>query len=64
MTSWLSLYWCSWFHGGGRIKRDCYDRINWQCDKCGRWSMPVDRQTERLITESAIQAKLKEKNAA
>ena len=42
MTEWLTKQWCSWFHGGGQIKRDCYDRINWQCSKCGRWCAPVE----------------------
>ena len=55
----LNTLWCDLFHGGGQIKRDCYDRINWQCSKCLRWSDPVDKQTERLITEAAIDAKLK-----
>lgn len=56
----MRKWWCSWFHGGGEIKRDCYDRINWQCVKCGRWSTPVDKRTERLIrliTETAIKEK-------
>lgn len=30
--------WCAWTHGGGQIKRDDQGRINWQCNKCGRWS--------------------------
>jgi hypothetical protein len=42
MIDWLAKQWCSWFHGGGQIKRDCYDRINWQCSKCGRWCDPVE----------------------
>ena len=42
MIDWLTKQWCSWFHGGGQIKRDCYDRINWQCSKCGRWCDPVE----------------------
>ena len=42
MLDWLTKHWCSWFHGGGQIKRDCYDRINWQCGKCGRWCDPVE----------------------
>jgi hypothetical protein len=62
MTDWLTKQWCSWFHGGGKIKRDCYDRINWQCSKCGLWADPVDAQTERLLIASDIEAKLKEKN--
>ena len=58
----LREWWCSWFHGGGNIKSDCYDRINWQCRKCGRWAQPVDKQTEDLIINADIKAKLKEKN--
>jgi hypothetical protein len=38
MIDWLSKYWCSWFHGGGKIERDCYDRVNWRCCKCKRWA--------------------------
>ena len=53
----MRKWWCSWFHGGGEIKRDCYDRINWQCSKCGRWADPVDKQTERLSTDAAIKEK-------
>jgi hypothetical protein len=62
MTDWLTKQWCGWFHGGGEVKRDCYDRINWQCGKCGRWSDPIDAQTERLLIDSDIEAKLKQKN--
>lgn len=61
MISWLMDKWCSWFHGGD-IKRDCYGRINWQCRECGRWGVPVDAQTERLMIERDIAAKLKERN--
>ena len=39
--NWLKEFWCSWTHGGGHIKRDSQDRINWQCQKCGRWADPV-----------------------
>jgi hypothetical protein len=63
MAKWLSEQWCSWFHGGGTIKRDSFDRINWQCNKCGRWAEPVDSRTEQRIIESTIRAKLKEKNS-
>jgi hypothetical protein len=52
--SWLRSMICDWFHAGGRIKRDAYDRINWQCDTCGRWAEPVDKKTEELIIESHI----------
>ena len=61
MLDWIAKKWCYSFHGGD-IKRDCYGRINWQCRSCGRWGEPVDKQTERLITDRAIEAKLKEKN--
>lgn len=54
MTDWLKEKWCGLFHGGNTILRDCYERINWQCVSCGRWSIPVDKQTEKLMTEAAI----------
>ena len=54
----FKTFWCSWFHGGGDIKRDAQDRINWQCRKCGRWAVPVDPKEE----VRAIEAALKEKN--
>lgn len=53
--NWFAIKWCDLFHGGGQVTRDCYDRINWRCFKCGRWAMPVDRQIEKLMTEFAIQ---------
>lgn len=48
---------CSWFHGGGDIKRDELGRINWQCRKCGRWAdlIPLEvehRQTAKDIIKS------------
>ena len=52
----LRSLWCDLFHGGGKIKRDHYDRINWQCSTCGRWSIPIDRQTEKLMTELHIES--------
>ena len=54
MVEKIKELWCSWTHGGGTIKRDPYDRINWQCVKCGRWAEPVDLQTERIIVERDI----------
>ena len=54
----FKTFWCSWFHGGGDIKRDAQDRINWQCRKCGRWSVPVDPKEEARAVEQA----LKERN--
>lgn len=59
MITWLKEKWCDWFHGGGHIKRDCYGRINWQCDRCGRWGAPVDKQTEALIIERDIEQRMK-----
>jgi len=52
----------AWRFHDGDIKRDCYGRINWQCRDCGRWGEPVDAQTERLMIERDVAAKLKEKN--
>ena len=54
MIDWLKEQWCDWFHGGGHIKRDCYGRINWQCDRCGRWGEPVERNDEDRIIDSVI----------
>lgn len=49
--------WCSFAHDGGRIKRDSLGRINWQCDKCGRWSRhPVPLGDERAATDAAERA--------
>lgn len=46
---------CDWFHGGGDVKRDPQNRINWQCRKCGRWSsQPVELETENRIINSHI----------
>jgi hypothetical protein len=54
----LTRWWCDWTHGGGDIKRDLSDRINWQCRKCGRWSEhPVPTVKEYLTTEAAIRAR-------
>jgi hypothetical protein len=58
MMNKFKTFWCSWFHGGGDIKRDAQDRINWQCRKCGRWSVPVDQKEEARAVEQA----LKERN--
>ena len=56
MTYFLTL-WCSWFHGGGDIRRDSLGRINWQCRKCGRWSDPVPLDHEKKLTDAAIRAR-------
>ncbi len=45
---------CTWFHGGGTIKRDEQDRINWQCNKCKRWSEPVVLVDEAKVVNHAI----------
>lgn len=45
---------CDWFHGGGHVKRDASGRINWQCDRCGRWADPVSEDDERVVVRRAI----------
>lgn len=50
----IKSLWCGWTHGGGRIKRDDQGRINWQCDKCGRWADPVPLETERRVVDTDI----------
>lgn len=50
---------CSWFHGGGDIKRDELGRINWQCRKCGRWGDPVPLEVEQRQTAKDIIKSLK-----
>ena len=45
---------CSWFHGGGSVKRDESGRINWQCKKCGRWAEPVPLDVEHRQTTKQI----------
>jgi hypothetical protein len=54
MYEWLKKNMCAYFHGGGRIKRDAVGRINWQCDKCGRWADPVPLEEEEKIIEMHI----------
>ena len=46
---------CTYFHGGGRIKRDDFGRINWQCDKCGRWGDPVPLKDESRQIDADIE---------
>lgn len=54
--TWLKKLICDFFHGGGTIRRDWYGRINWQCDKCGRWSdHPVPRDEERRFIDATIE---------
>lgn len=55
--NWLKEFWCSWFHGGGDIKRDAFDCINWQCRKCGRWARPVSNEDEAAVIDDAIRAR-------
>ena len=62
--NWIKEFWCSWTHGGGHIKRDSHGRINWQCQKCGRWADAVPLEQEKRMTDLATEAKLKEKNNA
>ncbi len=40
---------CDWTHGGGRIVRDDLGRINWRCNKCGRWADPVPLDEEKKV---------------
>ena len=59
--NWLKQVLCSWTHGGGHIKRDSQSRINWQCQKCGRWADPVPlKQEQRMtdLTEASLEAML------
>lgn len=42
--------WCEWTHGGGWIMRDPSGRVNWQCQKCGRWAEPVPDHEEYAMT--------------
>jgi hypothetical protein len=51
---WLKRIWCDWTHGGGKLSREINDCINWQCSKCGRWAIAVDKKTESYIVDKAI----------
>ena len=55
MKAWLKEFWCAWTHGGGGITRDGAGRINWQCARCGRWSVPVSHEDERKVADSEIE---------
>jgi hypothetical protein len=55
----LREFWCSWFHGGGWIMRDPSGRVNWQCQKCGRWADPVPLCEEVRATDAAIKQRKK-----
>jgi hypothetical protein len=57
--NWLKQFLCSWTHGGGHIKRDSQDRINWQCQKCGRWADPVPLETEHRQIAKDIAAAIR-----
>ena len=50
------VFWCSFLHGGGYIKRDEQGQINWQCLKCGRWAQPVEIADEIAMTNKALEA--------
>lgn len=52
----IAAEWCSLTHGGGWVMRDPLGRINWQCQKCGRWSDPVPLTEEAAATQAAIRA--------
>lgn len=53
----LTSWWCDLTHGGGDIKRDSSDQINWQCRKCGRWADPISTVKESLMIDAAIRAR-------
>lgn len=55
MSTFLKRFWCDWFHGGGDIKRDKRDRINWQCRKCGRWADPVTPGDEVAVASAGLE---------
>lgn len=61
LARWFADRWCSWTHGGGRIKRDDRGRINWQCDRCGRWADPVPSDQERRVVDADLDAKIAER---
>ncbi len=53
---------CAVTHGGGKIKRDSMGRINWQCNKCGRWSpYPVPLEDEHDVINRRLPVAGKEK---
>lgn len=54
---WIKIVnlWCGWTHGGGHVKRDAQGRINWQCAKCGRWSIPVSLEDEEQLRIANMQ---------
>lgn len=46
----IAAEWCRFTHGGGHIMRDPSGRVNWQCNKCGRWATrTVEAQPERAV---------------
>ncbi len=51
----LTGWWCDWWHGDGTITRDALGRINWQCHRCGRWSVPVPLKDEEAMTTRDIE---------
>lgn len=51
----ISVVICDFFHIGGTIKRNNLERINWQCDTCGRWANnPVSIKDETLQVNKQI----------
>ena len=50
----LRNLWCDWTHSGV-IKRVAQGRINWQCEKCGRWSdKPLGHNLEGAFIDAEI----------
>ena len=47
----LSNLWCSLTHGGGVVKRDDTDRVNWQCSICGRWDDGIPFWADATLLE-------------
>lgn len=50
----IAAEWCSFTHGGGHIERDPLGRVNWQCNKCGRWADPVPLVDEAALIDSHV----------
>lgn len=55
--------WCEWTHGGGHIERDPSGRVNWQCNRCGRWAQPVPIEDENARTTLDEWLAIQQRNA-
>lgn len=56
----IASEWCNLTHGGGHIERDPSGRVNWQCNKCGRWAQPVPEQEELSVVDMEIARAMQE----